>query len=372
MNHFPLFRGIAFTIVLFHVCAGGSVLAVEPTATSSPFASGIRSSTFDTLDPAKIDAVIKQHLDEISECFDNDAARKRGTEGGRLVAHFVIEPDGSVSSAKIADSKVNDQIVEDCLAARFRSFRFPNPTAGGVVTVNYPLLFSLPGDATPPPTPEDHLKPAEMRAPPSHLTSAARAAAVTGSSLVISLTGSGILVQGALVESTQYLARDGYWSASSLQDVLDERFRVRPSTRFTLLAEPGVKYQVVKKVLVVAERSGFVGDVDFELAKRGGGNEWVARIATAEARNGSGVSAEKVLRIEISRKAMILVDGKSASTLASTFDAAALAKGLRKAGAHRHIFIVSEDDIPYGDVMAAVNVCVDAGATSWSLSGTPF
>jgi hypothetical protein len=35
--------------------------------------------------------------------------------------------------------------VEGCVAERFQALRFPAPRGGGMVTVNYPLLFKSSG-----------------------------------------------------------------------------------------------------------------------------------------------------------------------------------------------------------------------------------
>lgn len=96
-----------------------------------------------SLDPALIEAVIKHHLTPIKYCYERELLKKPDLRG-KLVVQFVIGADGQVSGVKIKSSTLNDAEVEACVADRFRKMRFPQPSGGGIVTVNYPLLFSPP------------------------------------------------------------------------------------------------------------------------------------------------------------------------------------------------------------------------------------
>ena len=98
-----------------------------------------------SLDPAIIDAVIKRHLAQIQYCYERELPSKPKLNG-KLVVHFVIEADGRVSQAAMKSTTMNDANVESCVAERFKMIRFPNPKGGGIVTVNYPLLFKASGD----------------------------------------------------------------------------------------------------------------------------------------------------------------------------------------------------------------------------------
>lgn len=97
-----------------------------------------------SLDPALIDAVIKRHLEQIKYCYDRELPKKPKLSG-KLVVNFTIAADGLVTQAKMKSSTMNDGTVEGCVAERFRKLRFPQPKGGGIVNVNYPLLFSSSG-----------------------------------------------------------------------------------------------------------------------------------------------------------------------------------------------------------------------------------
>lgn len=97
-----------------------------------------------SLDPAIIDAVIRRHLPQIQYCYERELPSKPKLNG-KLVVHFVIEADGRVSTAAMKTTTMHDGGVEGCVAQRFKMIRFPNPKGGGIVTVNYPLLFKASG-----------------------------------------------------------------------------------------------------------------------------------------------------------------------------------------------------------------------------------
>ena len=92
-----------------------------------------------SLDPAKIDEFIKRYLTKIQYCFE-DQLPKKPHLAGKIIVHFIIEPDGTVSSAGVKSTTMNDDAVEQCILGRFLEMRFPQPE-GGLVLVNYPLLF---------------------------------------------------------------------------------------------------------------------------------------------------------------------------------------------------------------------------------------
>jgi hypothetical protein len=61
-----------------------------------------------------------------------------------VTVHFVIERDGHVSKAAIADTDLPNCSVARCIRQGFTELQFPAPQ-GGVVTVSYPIVFE-PGD----------------------------------------------------------------------------------------------------------------------------------------------------------------------------------------------------------------------------------
>ena len=64
----------------------------------------------------------------------------------KSVENFTIESDGRVSVARTKSSSMGHKGVEACISDRFMKIRFPQPKGGGIVTVNYPLLFKSSGE----------------------------------------------------------------------------------------------------------------------------------------------------------------------------------------------------------------------------------
>ena len=94
-----------------------------------------------SLDKSIVDAVIKRHLNAIRYCYEREL-QKNPSLMGKVVVKFVIAKDGSVSTAAIKSSTMNDSVVERCLTGRFLRMQFPAPGSGGIVVVSYPFLFT--------------------------------------------------------------------------------------------------------------------------------------------------------------------------------------------------------------------------------------
>lgn len=85
-----------------------------------------------TVDPAK---------PEIKGCYEV-ALNKDPDLAGRVVAYWVIAPDGTVSFASAKSWGVEGTGVEGCVLEIIRRLRFPQPLGGGKVDVTYPFVFS--------------------------------------------------------------------------------------------------------------------------------------------------------------------------------------------------------------------------------------
>ncbi len=92
------------------------------------------------LDKTVIDRVIKQHLAQLRYCYQRELT-KHPDLAGKVVIKFTIAADGTVSSAAIKQTTLNNETVEACLVARFMRMTFDAPAGGGIVIVSYPLIF---------------------------------------------------------------------------------------------------------------------------------------------------------------------------------------------------------------------------------------
>lgn len=89
--------------------------------------------------------VIRQHLNEIRFCYEQQLALKPDL-GGRVAIQFIISPTGSVQMSKVASSTLGNKQVEGCIAKAVRRWTFPSPEGGGVVIVTYPFVLQPAGE----------------------------------------------------------------------------------------------------------------------------------------------------------------------------------------------------------------------------------
>ncbi len=109
---------------------------------------GIRMTPMQTqvngrLPPETIQRVVRQNFGRFRNCYDSGLRTNPGL-GGRVVTKFVIDRTGAVSTASDGGSDLPDRAVVACVVRSFSNLSFPQPE-GGIVTVNYPFLFT-PGD----------------------------------------------------------------------------------------------------------------------------------------------------------------------------------------------------------------------------------
>ena len=74
-------------------------------------------------------------------CYEQGLSRNAAL-AGRVAIRFVIGRDGSVSNVSLGDSTLTDAAVTSCALGAFYGLAFPKPESG-IVTVVYPLIFSL-------------------------------------------------------------------------------------------------------------------------------------------------------------------------------------------------------------------------------------
>ncbi|MDF1564029.1 MAG: AgmX/PglI C-terminal domain-containing protein [Deltaproteobacteria bacterium] len=84
--------------------------------------------------------VVRRHGAEFRYCYEKELQTTPGM-AGEVAVKFVITSEGSVSTAKIARTTLQNERVERCLLQRFQRLRFPAPAGGGIVIVTYPFVF---------------------------------------------------------------------------------------------------------------------------------------------------------------------------------------------------------------------------------------
>lgn len=98
-----------------------------------------------SLDKELIRQVIHRHRSEIRYCYEKELVSTPNL-AGKVSVKFIITASGSVSTAKVDSSSMNNSAVEQCVTVRVRSWEFPKPKGGGIVVVTYPFVFKASGD----------------------------------------------------------------------------------------------------------------------------------------------------------------------------------------------------------------------------------
>lgn len=93
------------------------------------------------MDKSIIDRIVKQHLAQFRFCYEKELQGSPDLHG-KVVMKWVIDKSGSVSSASVKRSSLDNPIVEACMVTRVRRLRFPAPRGGGIVLVSYPFVFN--------------------------------------------------------------------------------------------------------------------------------------------------------------------------------------------------------------------------------------
>jgi hypothetical protein len=93
-----------------------------------------------TLPVEVIQRIVRQSFGRFRLCYEN-GLRNNPTLSGRVVARFVIDQQGSVSTVADGGSDLPDQATIACVLRPFHGIVFPQP-GSGVVVVTYPLSFA--------------------------------------------------------------------------------------------------------------------------------------------------------------------------------------------------------------------------------------
>jgi TonB family protein len=95
------------------------------------------------LAPAQIQKVMRANFSSFRKCYEKGLADDPKL-AGRVTVRFVIDLDGTVSSASGA-SDFADHEIDTCVVGVVKKLVFPKPE-GGIVSVSYPIVFSPEAD----------------------------------------------------------------------------------------------------------------------------------------------------------------------------------------------------------------------------------
>src|SRR5438067_13795323 len=94
-----------------------------------------------SIDPELIRKVVHEHRAQIRTCYETQLNAKPNL-AGKLVSAWTIDQGGTVTEAHTQESTLRDHTVEQCVASKIKTWRFPIPKGGGEVFVTYPFIFT--------------------------------------------------------------------------------------------------------------------------------------------------------------------------------------------------------------------------------------
>jgi hypothetical protein len=109
-----------------------------PTRVQSIRLAGVTMSG--TLTAATIQRQVRQQSNRVRACYERGLQRKPALSG-RVAIRFVIELDGRVGHALVAESTIADPSVEACVREVVSSLTFPTGDDGWRYVVTYPFWF---------------------------------------------------------------------------------------------------------------------------------------------------------------------------------------------------------------------------------------
>lgn len=115
--------------------AGYGSMSLVGSTGSAPIPLGREALIEGGLDRDLIAAVVQKNMGQVRFCYEQ-GLQSDPKLGGRVAIDFVINADGQVQIASIANSSLNSKSVEDCIVMRLRTWKFPLPEGGLNVKVS--------------------------------------------------------------------------------------------------------------------------------------------------------------------------------------------------------------------------------------------
>ncbi|MCB9678891.1 MAG: AgmX/PglI C-terminal domain-containing protein [Alphaproteobacteria bacterium] len=125
--------------------------AIEPIPVGIPLDTGFdpqdptnveRPSVSGALDSHQVRDAVRRRSPQIRQCFDQGRATDPSLDSGRVQVRFLIDGQGSVTSAWTDSSTLNNFTVEQCVVGEIQRIRFPSDSSGRNTDVGYPMVFA--------------------------------------------------------------------------------------------------------------------------------------------------------------------------------------------------------------------------------------
>jgi hypothetical protein len=107
-------------------------------ATGPQIAVGV-PRTQGTLDKEIVRRIIRQHINEVKFCYEQQLPRHPDL-AGRITVQFTIAAAGTVGASLVQASSLNNVAVESCITQAVRRWEFPQRAVGATI-VSYPFVL---------------------------------------------------------------------------------------------------------------------------------------------------------------------------------------------------------------------------------------
>ena len=88
-----------------------------------------------------IKAYIATKMGAIKACYQK-GLQSNPDLSGKIKVKFLIQPNGAVNPAKIDESTIGNDAVENCVLNNVKAWKFPQAKGGGITNVVYPFVFA--------------------------------------------------------------------------------------------------------------------------------------------------------------------------------------------------------------------------------------
>jgi hypothetical protein len=123
---------------------GYGKLSLIGSAGDNPIPLGQEATIETGLDRDAIAAVINRNIGQVRFCYEQ-GLQGNASLNGRIAVGFTIGGNGLVKTAGIDSTTMASKIVEDCITARLKTWKFPLPQGGVDVKVSYPFVLRRAG-----------------------------------------------------------------------------------------------------------------------------------------------------------------------------------------------------------------------------------
>jgi hypothetical protein len=130
-------RSFGLLVALYVVACGEAPAASKPPVTAAEL-----GEPSDDVDPDVIGMAVRENTQTFQLCYES-ARQRNPSLAGQVEVRFVIQPDGSIGPAAVAESSLPKEVSE-CIARAFSRLSVPPdalPKQGGAVVAQYPMFL---------------------------------------------------------------------------------------------------------------------------------------------------------------------------------------------------------------------------------------